>query len=148
MALKMEPPFSLDILLRRYGKRRGNVETVYKRMFAEAMRLATPRSLQDTFPAAELPRLAANLPGAETITLGLCSIGPDLEARVSALFNEAPVSAVVLDEIGTHWVKVLGREMHQEIRAAAHAIHLTVPESVAGRLNYRMRFLPGCRPPR
>jgi hypothetical protein len=115
----MEPPFALDDLLRPYGNRRRKIEAVYQRMFDEAQRLITPRSLQRTFPAAELPTLAACLPGAETITLGLCSIGPGLEAHVSALFSTDPVSAVVLDEIGTRWVIELGRAMHKAIRAAA-----------------------------
>ncbi len=115
----MEPPFALEELLRRYGNRRKKFEAVYQNMFEEAKRLATPSSLQRTFLADEFPTLAAYLPGAEAITLGLCSLGPELEARVSTLFNSDPVSAVVLDEIGTHWVKKLGREMHLEIRAKA-----------------------------
>jgi hypothetical protein len=88
-------------------------------MFEEAKRLATPSTLQRTFLADELPALAIYLPGAETITLGICSLGPGLDARVSTLFNSDPVSAVVLDEIGTRWVKELGREMHLGIQAVA-----------------------------
>jgi hypothetical protein len=115
----MEPLLTLDVLLRRYGNRRKKFEAVYQSMLDEATRLITPRSLQRTFLADEFPTLAAYLPGAETITLGLCSIGPELETRVSTLFKSDPVLAVVLDEIGTRWVKALGREMHLEIRAAA-----------------------------
>lgn len=115
----MEPPFVLDDLLKRYGNRRKRLEPVYQRMFEEAKSLAAPRSLQRTYPAETFPTLSAILPGAETLTLGVCSIGPGLDSRVAELFSTDPVAAVVLDEIGTHWVKGLGREMHQEIRAAA-----------------------------
>ena len=110
---------SLDTLLKRYGSRRARLEPVYKRMLKEARNLATPQSFQQTFLAAELPVLAVNLPGAETITLGTCTLGPALQCRVSELFQEEPASAVVLDEIGTHWVLQLGNNMYQDIRTAA-----------------------------
>jgi hypothetical protein len=116
---EMEPIFTVDDLLRKYGNRRKRFEAIYQNMFEEAKRLATPSSLQRTFLADELPTLAVYLPGAETITLGICSLGPQLDVRVSTLFNSDPVSAVVLDEIGTRWVKELGREMHVGIRATA-----------------------------
>ncbi|NOH14006.1 MAG: hypothetical protein HND51_20375 [Chloroflexi bacterium] len=115
----METPFSLDPLLKRYGSRRARLEPVYEDMFEESQALATPRYLQKTFPAGELPVMSADLPGAETITLGLCTLGPALESRVSELFQEEPVSAVVLDEIGTHWVLKLGDKMYRDIRSAA-----------------------------
>jgi hypothetical protein len=61
------------------------------------------------------------LPGAETLTLGLCTIGLRLEAEVVKLFERDPVSAYALDEIGTRWVNELARRMHLEIRQAARA---------------------------
>jgi hypothetical protein len=117
----MDAPFSLDTLLKRYGPRRVRLEPVYKSMLEEAPNLVAPRSLQQTFSAAELPELAANWLNAETITLGLCTIGPDLESRVAALFRAEPTSAVVLDELGTRWVLTLGNQMYQDIRVAARA---------------------------
>lgn len=118
----MTAPFSLDPLLRRYGDRRPAIQAAYRAMFDEAHRLVEPRSAQQTFPASALPAFAAYLPGAETIILGLCTIGPNLEARVTAYFSEDdPVSAVILDEIGTLWVNGLGRDMHAQIRVAAKA---------------------------
>jgi hypothetical protein len=116
---EMEPIFTVDDLLKKYGKRRKRFEAVYQEMFEEAKGLATPSTLQRTFLANELPALAVYLPGAETITLGICSLGPGLDARVSTLFASNPVSAVVLDEIGTRWVKELGRKMHLGIQATA-----------------------------
>ena len=115
----MEAPFSLDSLISRYGRRRANIQPVYAQMYQEARRVAAPHSLQRTFLAAELPDLAAYVPGTETIVLGLCTVGQAFEDRVADLFNEDPVSAVVLDEIGTRWVNELGRELHQYIRTAA-----------------------------
>jgi hypothetical protein len=88
-------------------------------MFEEAHRLAAPRSVQKSFRAAELPTFAIRLPGAETITLGVCTIGPALEQRSSALFGEDPAAAVILDEVGTLWVNGLARELHEAVRAAA-----------------------------
>jgi hypothetical protein len=118
----MTAPFSLEPILRRYGDRRPSIQAAYRTMFDAAHRLVEPRSAQKTFLATELPAFAAYLPGAETITLGICTIGPKLEARVTELFNEDdPVSAVILDEIGTLWVNGLGRELHEKIRTAAKA---------------------------
>jgi hypothetical protein len=115
----MEPPFELDDLLRRYGSRRKKFEPIYEGMLEEAKSLTAPRSLQRTYQTDAFPIFATILPGADTLTFGLCSIGPGLDYRVAELFSSDPVSAVVLDEIGTQWVKGLAREMHQEIRAMA-----------------------------
>lgn len=117
----IEAPFVLEMILRRYGNRRPAIQAVYERMYDEAGKLVESRSVQRTFPATRLPTLAACLPGAETISLGLCTIGPALDNHVSALFNEDPVSAVVLDEIGTRWINGLAREMHLGIRETARA---------------------------
>lgn len=117
----IKAPFSLDSLLSRYGSRRANIRPVYVQMVEEAQRLARPHSLQRTFAAAELPALAVFSPGAERFTLGLCTVGQALEDRVAVLFNEDPVAAVVLDEIGTRWVNELGRAMHERLRTAARA---------------------------
>jgi len=117
----MEAPFSLETLLRRYGDRRPSIQTVYQQMFDKAHRLVEPRTAQRTFSATELPTFATYLPGAETIILGLCTIGSNLEEQVTELFNSDPVEAVVLDEIGTLWVNGLGRELHNTIRTAAKA---------------------------
>ena len=118
----MEAPFSLDILLKRYGPRRARLEPVYQQMLEEARHLVSPRRLQQTFPAAALPAaLTANFRGAETITLGLCTIGPALEEMVYDLLREEPASGVVLDEIGTRWVLALADQMYRDIRVAARA---------------------------
>jgi hypothetical protein len=115
----MEAPFSLEPLLERYRGRRPAIQAIYQRMYEEAHRLVQAASLQQTWPAAELPLLAACLPGAGMITLGLCTIGPVLEARVGELFENDPASAVILDEMGTLWVNGLARQMHLKIREAA-----------------------------
>lgn len=119
--IKVEAPFTLEYLLSRYRGKRESIRDIYRQMFAEAHRLVAPRSIHQSFIATELPTFAAHLPGAETITLGLCTIGPTLEQRSSALFNEDPAAAVILDEVGTLWVNGLARELHDAIRAAAKA---------------------------
>lgn len=117
----MKAPFSLESLLRRYGDRRPAIQAAYRNMFDEAHRLVEPRSAQQTFRTTQIPAFGVYLPGAETVTLGICTLGPKLEEQVSELFNRDPVAAVILDEIGTAWVNGLGREMHEAIRAAAKA---------------------------
>ncbi len=115
----MEAPFSLETLLDRYRNRRPQIQEIYRQMYVEAGRLVKPGHLRRTFPAGALPDLADCLPGAESLHLGVCTLGPALEERVSALFSEDPAAAVVLDEIGSLWVNGLGREMHQAIRTEA-----------------------------
>lgn len=116
----MEAPFSLETILRRYRDRRPGIQAAYELMYEQAHRLVEPRSLQYAFTPAELPVLAACLPGAETITLAVCTIGPALEKLVSSLFNEDPVSAVILDELGTLWVNGIARQIHLALRLSAH----------------------------
>lgn len=119
--ITVEAPFTLEYLLSRYRGKRASIRDIYRQMFEEAHQLVSPRSVQKSFRAAELPTFAARLPGAETITLGVCTIGPALEQRSSALFGEDPAAAVILDEIGTLWVNGLARELHDAVRAAAKA---------------------------
>lgn len=115
-------PFSLEPLLRRYPeRRRRSLQPIYERMAVEAGDLVRPATRHRQFAAAQLPRLAACLAGVESLVLGLCTLGPDLDTRVSALFKDDPVAAVVLDEIGTLWIKALADAMYRDIRAAAQA---------------------------
>lgn len=116
----MEAPFSLEPILRRYRHRRPGIQAAYELMYEQAYHLVEPRSLQHTFSPAGLPPLATCLPGAERITLAVCTIGPALEKLVADLFQEDPVSAVILDELGTLWVNGLARQLHQALRQAAH----------------------------
>ncbi len=117
----MEAPFSLDPFLDRYRGRRPDILRLYEDMAAEAGRLVNVVHLQRVFPAGEAPDLAECLPGAESIVLGLVTIGPALEHRVAVLFHDDPAGAVILDELGTLWVNGLARQIHLEIRAAARA---------------------------
>lgn len=117
----MKAPFSLDPLLKRYQGRRPAIADMYRQMYSLAETLARPQQAQRTLPAASLPALAAFLPGAEQIMVGVCTIGPAVEERVEQLFSSDPVAAVILDEIGTYWVKALARDMHDGVRAVARA---------------------------
>jgi hypothetical protein len=116
----MKPPFSLETLVKRYQDRRPAIVAYYHQMIAVAEELAVPRQEQRILPAEDLPELAAYLPGAQQIMLGVCTIGPALERRVEQLFAVDPVEAVILDEIGTYWVKAIARQMHDEVRERAH----------------------------
>jgi hypothetical protein len=117
-----EPPFSLELLLARYpSRRRRLLEPVYRDMLAEAQQLTQPRQVQRAFPAAHLPLLAGCLPGVDSIVLALCTLGPHLDARISVLFKEDPVAAVVLDELGTHWIRSVAQSLHGELQRQARA---------------------------
>lgn len=120
-----EVPFSLDEFVRRHGPRRERMLPLFKEVAAEMMAqakvLAEPREARATLAAAVVPRLSRRLPGAETITLGLCTLGPALEQRAAALFRDNPLAAMVLTQIGSLWVDGLMRAVHAEIRAEARA---------------------------
>lgn len=117
--MENQAPFTVDVLLARYGRRKAKIEPIYRQMYEAAHRLASPAVVRHSYPANDLPLLANYLPGAETITLGLCTIGPALEKRVTDLFHTDPPAAIILDEIGTAWVDRLARQMHRELRAEA-----------------------------
>lgn len=125
----MRPPFPLEPLLSPYVGRRPAIVESYHTMYELAGELARPQQERRLLPAAELPELAARLPGAEQIMLGACTLGPALEERVKQFFDEDPVAAVILDEIGTVWVKLLARQMHEELRASASAAGLQASPS-------------------
>ncbi|MFQ5611518.1 MAG: hypothetical protein ACE5H9_05240 [Anaerolineae bacterium] len=120
-----DPPFSVDELMRRYGPRRARMKPAFRQvleqMVAEARTLAEPRFAGKTFPAADLPLFSRHLPGAEMITLGVCTLGPALEARASAFFPDDPLKGVILDQVGTAWVDGLLRRFHGRLRARARA---------------------------
>ena len=98
-------------------------------MYALAGELARPQHARRLLPAAALPELAARLPGAGQIMVGACTLGPALDERVRQFFDADPVAAVLLDEIGAVWVKLLARQMHEETRAEARAAGLQASPS-------------------
>jgi hypothetical protein len=123
--LDLDGVISLDPLLRKYGGRRGRMEPVYAAMLKEAGRLVHPIVVRQGFTAAEVPEIAGQVPHAEQIVLGLCSLGHQLEHHVAQIFPDEPAQAVILDEIGNAWVAGLARQLHAKIRAAAAAEGLT-----------------------
>lgn len=125
----MKPPFPLEPLLRRYEGRRPAIVAGYREMYALAGELARPQQDLELLPAAELPELEAVLPGAEQIVVGVCTLGPAIEQRVEQLFAVDPVAALILDELGSLWVQALARQMHDEVRALAHAAGLRASPS-------------------
>jgi hypothetical protein len=78
----MEAPFSLEPLLERYRGRRPAIQAIYQRMYEEAHRLVQAASLQQTWPAAELPLLAACLPGAGMITLWVNGLARQMHLKI------------------------------------------------------------------
>ncbi|MCJ7511443.1 MAG: hypothetical protein MUO23_00570 [Anaerolineales bacterium] len=119
--IDLEGGFSLDPLLRKYGRRRARMEPMYAEMLLAAKALVRPVSLQRSFPAGDLPELSDPMRFAHRIVLGLCSLGGQLERRVSDMFPDEPARAVILDEIGNAWVAGLARRLHRQIRSTAAA---------------------------
>jgi hypothetical protein len=72
------------------------------------------------------PRLVSVVGGAEQIAVAVCTIGPDLEQAVSALFASGrPADATVLDGVGSAAVEELSQRACREIETIASKRHLT-----------------------
>lgn len=60
------------------------------------------------------------------VAVGICTLGPGLEQRTTALFTERRVSlALALDKLGNELLFALSRRLEDLIVAAAHKQHLT-----------------------
>ncbi|MBN1266626.1 MAG: hypothetical protein JXA25_14115 [Anaerolineales bacterium] len=112
---------NLELFLQRFGtgRRRRAMESIYSDMLEEARELLEPLSLYRTFPAYEVPQYGDFIAGAEWVTLGICSVGREIDRRVEDLAKVKMANAVVLDEIGTVMVLELANQMYKQIRAAA-----------------------------
>ena len=72
------------------------------------------------------PRLVSVVGGAEQVAVAVCTIGPDLERAVSALFASGrPAEATVLDGVGSAAVEELSQRACREIGSIASKRHLT-----------------------
>ena len=110
---------SVDVPLRKYGRRRPALVAVCHKMYAEALKLAAPVSAFKAFPSDDLRLVSTRLPGARLVALGLCTIGPALEDMARSLFEEDPAAAVILDELGNKFVGELARRAHLALRRLA-----------------------------
>lgn len=113
------PQVELENFLRRYGegKRRQNMEPIYREMLILAEQLAEPQTFWEELALAEVAEIDSWLPeDAAKVVFALCTLGPAIEARIDSLFPEAPHKAVVLDEISAAQVSHLALLLHREIR--------------------------------
>lgn len=120
----LKAPVFLESLLKRYDSRRESIQPLYERIFELACSLIEPAELCEAFPAKSLPSLVLHLPGAERIMLGVCTLGPGIDSKISELCRSDLASAVILDEIGTAWILAIANDMYRKIRADADAIGL------------------------
>ncbi len=120
----LKAPVSLESFLKRYDSRRESIQPLYERIFELACSLIEPAELNKAFPANSLPSLVLHLPGAERIVLGVCTLGPGIDSKISELCRSDLASAVILDEIGTAWVLAIANDMYRKIRADADAVGL------------------------
>lgn len=121
------PQFTTAKFLRRYAteRRRRKIAPVYAAMLAEAERLVEPVVVQRTLARADVPGLSAWLPPhAVGVRLALCTLGPELDARSRALFEDEPAAAAVLDEIGVAFVSAFALNVHRVARAESAAFGL------------------------
>ena len=109
----------MDVLLRKYGRRRPALVAICHKMFTEASTLVGPVSAFRAFPSDDIELISARLPGAGFVALGLCTIGPALENRAGLLFEEDPAAAVILDELGNKFVGEVARRAHLALRRLA-----------------------------
>ncbi len=122
-------PDPLERFLKRYRKRRSVMEPIYRQMILEANRLARPQAVTHIYKAEEVPQIAAYMQSVEYIDLGVCTIGPEIEARIRELSREKLASAMVLDEVGTAMVIELGCRMHQAARSGARTMNMRASPS-------------------
>jgi hypothetical protein len=75
------------------------------------------------------PWLARRLAGARALVAAVCTIGPELEDRVNALFAEDPAAALALDGAGTAAVETLATSVCEHFRqeAAERGLRGSIP---------------------
>jgi hypothetical protein len=110
---------SIEVLLRKYGTRRPALISVCHKMHEEAVRLITPVGAFRAFSVDDVKPIASRLPGARFVVLGACTIGSALENRTRSLFEEDPVAAILLDELGNKLVGEVARRAHRALREPA-----------------------------
>ena len=143
----------VDMVLRAQGAdpaavraRRSNAVDVAEQAIAQGAGLVRPVVVSDVFAVAEFrheqlrldgcghlagPLIAQHLRAAQSVAVAVCTIGPALEAAVSACFGEDPALGVALDAFGSVMVDLLATAMCQGVDddAAAHGLRTTVPLS-------------------
>lgn len=113
------PELELEPFLVRYGdgRRRRNMEPLYREMLELAHKVAEAREVHAEFGLSDLPELAEWLTSrAVGVVLVVCTLGPAIDVLEQRLFPEDPHKAVVLNEIGSEQVTRLTRAVHQMIR--------------------------------
>ncbi len=114
------PRLELEPFLTRYGegRRRRNMEPIYREMLELAHALAEPGEVHREFALTDLEELAEWLPArASSVALVVCTLGSAIDAMEQHLFPEEPHKAVVLNEISTELVTALTRTVRQRIHA-------------------------------
>ena len=143
----------VDMVLRAQGAdpaavraRRPGAVTVAEQALATGLGLVKPVVVSEVLAVDELrheqlrlvggghlagPLVVEHLRAAQSVAVMVCTIGPDLEAAVSACFSEDPALAVALDAVGTVSVDLLATAMCQSVddEAAAEGLRTSVPLS-------------------
>jgi hypothetical protein len=148
-----ELSLDLDRVLRTLGadpevvrRRRSSALRVAEEALAKGMPLLRPVAASASFVVTEFrhqrlalgeaghlsgPLVAEHLHAAKSVTVAVCSIGPDLEQAASECFSDDPALSVALDGLGSAAVDLLGTEMCRRVDADAEATgnKTTVPLS-------------------
>ncbi|MEA3342359.1 MAG: hypothetical protein U9R15_20530 [Chloroflexota bacterium] len=140
-------PFSLEVehVLRGQGvdpsRARPKLFATARDVLDEARSLLVPAALYTVLSVREFehqrvildggavfegPLVARALAGATEIALAVCTVGPALDERVSALFADDPVRAMALDGAGIGAVGGIARLTGERIREEAEARSLRI----------------------
>ena len=103
------------------GAKKGRVEKTIEDAFREAKDLIRPKGIYLFAAGDDLPG-SGQFAGLERMAFCICTIGPDLEERVTGLSEEGNLlDAVVLDAIGSAAAEAVARFLDDIIAKAAAA---------------------------
>jgi hypothetical protein len=123
------PVLTAESFLKRYKteRRRKKMAPYYQAIIAEVDKLSDPIAIYQEFPLERLAELATwTRPYTCAITLGLCTLGAELETWSQELVHDDLLSAVILEEITLAWIVAITREIHSIIRRAGQERGLIV----------------------
>lgn len=123
------------------GRARPGIVAVARGVLDEAQSLLAPAALYTILPVRDFqhqrvtldggavfegPLVARALAGATQVALAVCTVGPALDERVTALFTENPVRALALDGAGIAAVGGIARLASERVREEAAARGLRI----------------------
>jgi hypothetical protein len=116
--LQLQPP-PLETFLEKYpaGRRRRQMERLYRELLEEAHRHGDPQFVLEERSLATAAALQRWLPPhAQAVVLGVCTLGDPLHQRLSNLGTEDVLAQYVLNEIAVEWLRLIVNELQRTLR--------------------------------